>query len=136
MKEQIKDIYDGLAILLVFITILMNNSQSEAEKIMDKNIPSGRKNELVNKLKDINRFIFNKWIILFVVNLILVWILTPMAIFIMKSSTISLINFDTEKTIYIFIYIIMLGLSVKYILTTKKLYNHRKSYKEEIKEIQ
>lgn len=135
MKEQIKDIYDGLAILLVFITILMNNSQSKAEKIMDEDIPSGKRLVLENRLRNINRFMFNQWLLLFAVNLTVLWILTPMAILVMKSSTISFFHFDTAKTIYVFIYIFMCGFTIKYIGTTKKLYGYRKKCKKEIEKI-
>ena len=41
LENNIKDIYDALAILLVFNTILISNSKKKADVILDEYISGG-----------------------------------------------------------------------------------------------
>lgn len=130
--EDIKEIYDGLSILLVFVTILMSAKQNKADNIINSNISSGKSKELKNQLKDINNFIKYEWMVLLIINVVILYILTPIAIEIMINSTINLVQFNISKTIYCFIYMIMIYFTVTYLYVSYKLYGHKCEIQKEI----
>lgn len=130
--EDIKEIYDGLSILLVFVTILMSAKQNKADNIINGNISSGKLKELKNQLKDINKFIKYEWMVLLIINAVMLYILTPIAIEIMMNSTINLVQFNISKTIYCFIYMIMIYFTVTYLYVSYKLYDHKCKIQQEI----
>lgn len=135
LVNNIKDIYDALEILLVFITIIMNNIVSKAESIIDESIKLGKEKELGRQLQNINRFIVTKWLLLILVTIGLVFILFPTAWKIVITSTISFINFEISRTLYIFIFIIMIYFICIYIGYSYKLYKHREKLIEALKKI-
>ena len=134
--NDIKDIYDALAIVLVFTTILANNSEKKASDFIDEYIEAGKKAKLSNQYKSINKFIFKEWTFILLVNSGLLYILTPTAWRVIANTRIDLINFNISMTLYMFIYIIMLYFIASYLVLTYKLFKHMRAIKEELKKLQ
>ena len=126
LENNIKDIYDALEILLVFITIIMNNIVNKAEIIIDESIKFGKKRELERQLQNADRFIITKWILLIFVTIALIFILSPTAWEILRTSNISFTNFEVSRTLYIFIFMILIYFLCVYMIYSYKLYKHRK----------
>lgn len=134
--NEIKDIYDALAIVLVFTTILASNSEKRASSFIDEYIKTGKKIELTKQYEGVNKFIYKEWIFIILVNIGLLYILTPTAWEIIVNTKIDFINFDVSMTLFMFIYIIMGYFIVSYIILTSKIIKHRKLIKEELKKLQ
>lgn len=134
--NDIKDIYDALAIVLVFTTILANNSEKKASTYLDEYIETGKKAKLSNQFNSINKFIFKEWTFILLVNVGLLYILTPIAWGIIENTRIDLISFDVSMTLFMFIYMIMLYFIASYVVLTYKLFKHRAVIEEELKKLE
>lgn len=135
LVNDIKDIYDALAIVLVFTTILASNSEKRASTFLDEYIETGKKSKLSNQYKSINKFIFKEWTFILLANIGLLYILTPTAWGIIRNTSIDLINFNVSMTLFMFIYMIMLYFIASYIILTYKLFNHKGAIKGELKKL-
>lgn len=136
LVNDIKDIYDALAIVLVFTTLLASNSEKKASTYLEEYIKTGKKSELRNQYKSVNKFIFKEWTFILLVNIGLLYILTPTAWRIIKNTRIDLINFDVSMTLFMFIYMIMLYFIASYVVLTRKLFIHMREIKAEITKLE
>lgn len=114
MNNQIKDIYDGLAIILVFITILMNNIKEKASNISNMTVNKRQTDKLNSNISEITKFIVNQWGPLFIINLCLIWILTPTAYNIFRYGKVNIFNFDINQSIFMLMYCLEFYFTISY----------------------
>lgn len=133
--ESISDTYDALAIILVFTTVLSSSLEGRARNLLNKRMQTGDSEALNEHLKSIKHFLGTDWMFIFILNLILVYLLTPTFYQINKITSVNIFEFNVFITLYVFVYIVMLYFLVIFSITTCKLRIRIKELKGEIEDI-
>ena len=98
------DLLSSISVLLVFLTFLFNDFEKDvSEKIIQRKPPKAQVQELKefnNALRELLRFKMLPVTIIFIATF---YSLLPKAIYIIRSSSLSLWRFDELKTIFVFI---------------------------------
>lgn len=106
IKENIKEIYEALSILLVFITVIFDLKYSKASEVLNK--PKARtKEKIKDQIKEIRKMLLGEWLIVTVIFSVIWYIMGPTAIDIIDNYNIKLFNFDIPLTIYMVIWVIV-----------------------------
>jgi hypothetical protein len=117
------DLLSAISILLVFLTFLLNSIEKEVSGILSKKKPeSAQIDKLIRYKDDLKRIFFLKTLPISLIYLITFYILLPDTVKIISTSTINLWDFDELKTLFVFIELGILGLTIFAILKAYKLF--------------
>jgi hypothetical protein len=107
------DILSAISVLLVFLTFLLNGLQKDVDELLEARKPPEAQEE---KLKQVNntllKLLWLKAIPVCLVFAVIFYLLLPKAIDIVSKDQLSLWNFDTLSTLFVFIEIGVFGLAV------------------------
>lgn len=117
------DLLSAISVFLVFLTFLLNSIEREVSDILSTRKPEAAQADRLNRYKsDLRRIFFLKTLPISIVYLITVYILLPDTINIISSSTLNLWDFDELKTLFVFIELGVLGLTIYAIMKTYQLF--------------
>lgn len=123
------DLLSAISVFLVFLTFLLNSIEKEVSDILSTRKPEAAQADRLKRYKaDLRRIFFLKTLPISIIYLITFYILLPDAIYIISSSTLNLWDFDELKTLFVFIELGILGLTIYAIMKTYQLF-------EKIKEL-
>jgi hypothetical protein len=123
------DLLSAISVFLVFLTFLLNSIEKEVSDILSTRKPEAAQSEKLKRYKaDLRRIFFLKTLPISIIYLITFYILLPDTIYIISSSTLNLWDFDELKTLFVFIELGILGLTIYAIIKNYQLF-------EKIKEL-
>lgn len=106
IKENIKEIYDALSILLVFVTVIFDLKYSKASEVLNK--PKARtKEKIKDQIKEIREMVLGEWLVVTVIFFVIWYIMGPTAIHIIGNYDVKLFDFDITLTVYMIIFAIV-----------------------------
>lgn len=106
IKENIKEIYDALSILLVFVTVIFDLKYSKVSEVLAK--PRARtKEKIKDQIKELKKMLLEEWLIVTVIFSVICYIMSPMAIDIVCNYDIKIFDFDIALTVYMVIFVIV-----------------------------
>lgn len=115
------DLLSAVSILLVFLILLFNGIEKEINEFLLKRKPTDAQTEAKKQwVKEINRLLIKAIAVTMIYTLIF-YALLPKTIYIISTSSFVLWNFDELNTVFVFIELSLLGLTVFAITRTSQL---------------
>ncbi len=122
------DLLSAISVLLVFLTFLFNGIEKEvSEKVFQRKPPESQTNALKRFNAETLKLLLLKTFPVTIIFIVTFYSLLPRATHILKTSNLSLWDFDELNTIFIFIEIGLLGLTI---FATSKAIDLIKKYRE------
>jgi hypothetical protein len=117
------DLLSAISVLLVFLTFLLNSIEKEVSDILSTRKPEVAQTERLTRYKsDLKRIFYLKTLPISIIYLITFYILLPDTVKIISISTLNIWDFDELKTLFVFIELGILGLTIYAILKTYQLF--------------
>ena len=109
ITQTIKDAFDVISLMLVFVFVLFDIRYPQIIRDLEKQIPiSERKQERENHKRHLRRSLWFNNVPLIVVNGILLYLLLPLLVSVVQSSTVALWRFDFAKTSFVVVFLFVL----------------------------
>ncbi|MCH7410683.1 hypothetical protein MM239_14845 [Belliella sp. DSM 111904] len=116
------DLLSAISVFLVFMTFLLNSIEKEVSDILSTRKPEAAQTDKLNRYRaDLKRIFYLKTLPISIIYLITFYILLPDTINIISTSTLNFWGFDELKTLFVFIELGILGLTVYAIIKTYQL---------------
>lgn len=121
------DLLSAISVFLVFLTFLLNSIEKEVSDILSTRKPEAAQTDRLTRYKsDLKRIFYLKTLPISIIYLITFYILLPDTVKIISTSTLNIWNFDELKTLFVFIELGILGLTIYAIMKTYQLYEKLK----------
>jgi len=117
------DTISSISVILVFLLVLLNFVSLEITKCLNKEKPGAAEKIAREKYLKALRILLLKSLCINLVFIIVAYILLPDTIFIIINSTLSLWNFDTLSTLYVFIELGLLSFAIFSFVRTGQILN-------------
>jgi hypothetical protein len=117
------DLLSAISVFLVFLTFLLNSIEKEVSDILSTRKPEVAQTDRVIRYKsDLKRIFYLKTLPISIIYLITFYILLPDTVKIISISTLNIWDFDELKTLFVFIELGILGLTIYSFLKTYQLF--------------
>lgn len=121
------DLLSAISVFLVFLTFLLNSIEKEVSDILSTRKPEAAQTDRLTRYKSyLKRIFYLKTLPISIIYLITFYILLPDTVKIISTSTLNIWNFDELKTLFVFIELGILGLTIYAIMKTYQLYEKLK----------
>ncbi|MFP7335198.1 hypothetical protein SFC23_17785 [Shouchella clausii] len=121
LNLTLNDTFNAISILLVFVTMLFSIRYPEIKEILDEPLQTDKPKALERQKIKVKRDLFSKWLPVVILNLIVVYTMTPLAFKTLVQSSLSLLNFDFIRTTFILIWFFIIVFSTSSIILLLKL---------------
>lgn len=125
LNSVLESSFDGISLLLVFVTVLFSLRYPEMIDILEERIEKGKPKNLEKQIQTIQKGILVKWLPVVCLTFIVAYSSAPLAIEVIKSSRIELLNFDFVRTSFILIWYVNIGFFVGSIVLLLRLFKKR-----------
>jgi hypothetical protein len=120
-------ILSALSVFLFFLTFLLNSIEKEVSDILSTRKPEAAQTDKLTRYKgDLKRIFFLKTLPISIIYLITFYILLPDTVKIISTSNINFWDFDELKTLFVFIELGILGLTIYATMKAYKLFEKLK----------
>jgi hypothetical protein len=117
------DLLSAISVFLVFLTFLLNSIEKEVSDILSTRKPEvAQTDRLIRYKSDLKRIFYLKTLPISIIYLITFYILLPDTVKIISISTLNICDFDELKTLFVFIELGILGLTIYSFLKTYQLF--------------
>lgn len=117
------DLLSAISVFLVFLTFLFNSIEKEVSDILSTRKPEvAQTDRLIRYKSDLKRIFYLKTLPISIIYLITFYILLPDTVKIISISTLNIWDFDELNTLFVFIELGILGLTIYAILKTYQLF--------------
>jgi CBS domain containing-hemolysin-like protein len=117
------DLLSAISVFLVFLTFLLNSIEKEVLEALSTRKPETSQTVRLNKYKtDLKRLLYLKSLPVSLIYLVSFYVLLPDTIKIISSSTLNFWDFDELNTLFVFIELGLLGLTIYSIIRTFQLF--------------
>lgn len=117
------DLLSAISVFLVFLTFLLNSIEKEVSDILSTRKPEvAQTDRLIRYKSDLKRIFYLKTLPISIIYLITFYILLPDTVKIISISTLNIWDFDELKTLFVFIELGILGLTIYSFLKTYQLF--------------
>lgn len=126
LEQNISEIYNALAILLVFATILFEKSTSKMTALLEARIELSQEKKTKKQKIELIKFGLTDWIVVVVIFIGSFFIMLPTAIDVLRSSHFTLLNCNISYSLFMMIFLILLYFNlviIKYTIEIAKHYN-------------
>lgn len=121
------DLLSALSVYLVFLTFLLNSLEKEVSDILSQRKPEAAQTDKIKRYTaDLKRILYFKTFPISIVYLTTFYILLPETIAIIKSSKANLWDFDELKTLFVFIELGILGITIYTLIKLSQLFKKNK----------
>lgn len=127
INQLIESAISSISVLLVFVTVLFSIRYPEINKILEEELEFDKPKALERQKKKVKSVMIFSWLPVVILNLIVVYLTTPLVIEIISQSTFAIYYFDFMRTSFILIWfcnimfflysIYLIGLLIRKILT-------------------
>jgi hypothetical protein len=104
LNQTIESAIGAISVLLVFVTVLFSIRYPEINKVIEEELEIRKPKALKSQKEKIIKTIIFKWLPVVLLNLIVVYVTTPLAVKIIKHSSFAIFNFDFLRTSFILIW--------------------------------
>jgi hypothetical protein len=117
------DLLSAISVFLVFLTFLLNSIEKEVSDILSTRKPEvAQTDRLIRYKSDLKRIFYLKTLPISIIYLITFYILLPDTVKIISISILNIWDFDELKTLFVFIELGILGLTIYSFLKTYQLF--------------
>lgn len=117
------DLLSAISVFLVFLTFLLNSIEKEVSDILSTRKPEvAQTDRLIRYKSDLKRIFYLKTLPISIIYLITFYTLLPDTVKIISISTLNIWDFDELKTLFVFIELGILGLTIYSFLKTYQLF--------------
>lgn len=118
----LNETFNAISILLVFVTVLFSIRYPEIKEVLDEPLQKDKPKALKRQKNKIKKDLFSKWLPVVILNLIVVYTMTPLAFKTLVQSSLSLLNFDFIRTTFILVWYFIIAFSISSLTILIKLY--------------
>lgn len=106
--------FDAVSVLLVFLTVLFSIRYPEILNSLNEPLSFDKPKLLKRQKSKIKNNLIFKWVPVVFLNIVIVYLLTPLGIKVINNSSLSIINFNFIRTSYVLIWY----LNIAYLFTS------------------
>jgi len=121
LNSILESSFDGISVLLVFVTVLFSLRYPEIISILEEPIEKGKPKNLQKQKREIKKGLFVKWLPVVCLTSIVVYSSCPLAIEVIMSSQIDLLDFDFVRTSFVLIWYVNIGFLISSVTLLAKL---------------
>lgn len=122
LGKELESAFNAISVLLAFVTVFFGMKYPQITKVLEDELPLGKPKQLQNIRKKYIFFLIFQWSPVIILTFVSWYILMPLFLKVVASSTFRLVNFDFLRTALIFVWLLFLAFFLGSVFLAVKLW--------------